>query len=313
MDNTFVIPVIRLDLIGRCLETLYRHTPMNFYVYVIDQTLEGLPAEQLRMYKNLMVIRTPSTDTHKYGNLGHSQATNMGLKLTQTKYITMLNDDVEFINSKWWQGILDTFEMVEHQTPERPAFVVNAASIKLPDWSVGRPAGDDFYILPYKEDYTDEDWRHLVHDEHYVNQYLTIAPGSVIDGINLYCSVAETDKLREVGGLDEYWYPGAANDYDLSCRASMYGYRSVGTTLSWVFHHWSKSFNAPMPEGYIDPEIRQGNLKDKWGERFDIWGVTCPECDSVMRIIGKHSTLAVCPNEQHMQTFQLPVVSELPL
>lgn len=193
--NTFVIPYIAGDLLYRCLETLYKHTEPNFYVIVVDQSLGGLDPNLRDKFPNLMVIRTAKSDLHFTGNLGHSQATNLGVTLAQTPYVTFLNDDVEFVNRKWWQGVLDTFDKVAEATPTRPALLVNVASIKLPDWSVGRPKGDDHYILPYKEDYTEEDWESLVNDEHYVNEHLTITPGSVIDGINLYCSVVDTRKL----------------------------------------------------------------------------------------------------------------------
>lgn len=250
-------------------------------------------------YKNLMIIRTAKSDVNYTGNLGHSQASNLGIQLAQTPYVTFLNDDVEFISIKWWQGILDTFDKVAKATPTRPALLVNAASMKLPDWSVGRPKGEDHYILPYKENYTDEDWDFLVDEPHYVNQHLTIAPGSVIDGINLYCSVADTQKLLEVGLLDEYWNPGMANDYDLGCRASMFGYRCVGTTLSWVFHHWSISFQSIQDEAELGilamPELHHSDLKDKWGDRFDLWGVRCSKegCEEIMQTTD--GIKATCP------------------
>lgn len=297
--NTFVIPCIRNDLIAKCLETLYANTPNNFYVIVIDQSIKGIDTSLRDKYMNLMIIRSPRTDVHRTGNLGFTQATNLGIQLTQTPYMTFLNDDVEFVHPKWWDGIMDTFDKVATATPERPALLVNAASIKLPDWSVGRPAGDDHYILPYKEKYTDEDWDSLVNEEHYVNEHLTIKPGTVIDGINLYCSVADTRKLLEIGLLDEYWYPGGADDYDLCCRASMFGYRCVGTTQSWVFHHWSKSFSdvrdkVEMQE-LVQDELKHGNLDDKWGKRFDLWGVHCDVkgCGEIMHTTD--GVKAVCP------------------
>lgn len=295
--NTFVIPFVAGDLIYKCLETLYKYTPNNFYVYIVDQSIEGLDATALRnQYPNLMVIRTPKSDVHHSGNLGHSHATNIGVQLTQTPYITMLNDDVEFVHKDWWQGVLDTFDKVARATPTRPALLVNVASIKLPDWSVGKPKGEDHYIIEYKDEYTDEDWRHLVDDEHYVNEHLTIKPGSVIDGINLYCSVVDTEKLLEVGLLDEYWYPGLANDYDLCARASMFGYRCVSSTLSWVFHHWSKTFeNEEQMLMLQQSELKHGDLRDKWGGRFDLWGIRCEreDCDEIMKT--KDGVQATCP------------------
>lgn len=311
--NTFVIPYLAGDLIYRCLETLYKYTENNFYCYVIDQSIDGLDTNLRDKYNNLMIIRTPKSDIHYTGNLGHSQATNLGIQLAQTPYVTMLNDDVEFISNKWWQGVIDTFDKVERATPTRPAMLVNVGSIKLPDWSVGKPKGEDFYILPYKEEYTDEDWNHLVNDKHYVNQYLTITPGSVIDGINLYCSVADTKKLLQVGLIDEFWYPGSMNDYDLSCRASMFGYRCVGTTLSWVFHHWSKTFeNEEQMHLLVQDELKHLDGKEKWGDRFELWGVRCKlkGCDEIM-----HTTdgiKAVCSKHPE-QVYAIPENTIAPL
>ena len=296
-QNTFVIPYIAGKLIYRCLETLYKYTEPNFYVYIIDQSLEGLEPNLRDTYPNLMVIRTPKSDVHYTGNLGHSQATNLGTQLVQTPYVTMLNDDVEFVHKGWWQGVLDTFEKVAKATPTRPALLVNVASIKLPDWSVGKPKGEDHYILPYKEEYSDEDWDNLVNQAHYVNEHLTIQPGSVIDGINLYCSVVDTTKLFEVGLLDDFFYPGSANDYDLGCKASMFGYRCVGTTLSWVFHHWSKTFENREQVGLlVQDELKHLDLKEKWGDKFDLWGIRCAreDCDEIMHT--DDGIKATCPN-----------------
>ncbi len=277
MQNTFIIPVIRPDMIARCLETLYRYTPPNFYVMVIDQTVEGLPAEQLRaQYKNLTIIRTPRTENHHAGNLGFAKATNFGIKLVETPYFTMCNDDVEFVDRRWWWGVLEAFEKTTNATPDRPCMMVNPGSFKLPDWSVGRPKGDDFYILPYKPKYTTEEYDHLVNDDHYINEHLTLKPGSVIDGVTMYCSVFDTAKFLEVGMLDEHFYPGGGEDYDYNCRANMFGYRCVGTTMSWVFHHWSSTLNMLDTEkikATVDDHLRWNNNNEKWGEGFDVWGV----------------------------------------
>lgn len=308
--NTFIVPVIRPDLIDRMLETLYRHTPDNFYVYIIDQTVKGLDSTRLRnTYKNLMVIRTPKTDVHYTGNLGFAQATNLGIQLVQTPYFTMCNDDVEFLNKKWWSGVIETFDVVSRATPDRPAVIVNPSSFKLPDWSVGRPKGDDFYIIPYKRDYTEAEYDHLINDDHYINEHLTLKPGSVIDGVTLYCSVADTRKFLEVGMLDEKYFPGSGEDYDFSCTASMKGYRCVGTTMSYIFHHWSATFQALQDEDEVKslqiPELNWNHNHEKWGEGFDIWGVKCINCGANMRCLEDNKLVAVC--SKHLDTrYTLP-------
>lgn len=280
---TVITPVIRPDLIDRMLETLYENTEPMFYVFILDQTVHGLDSTALRnKYKNLMVIRTPKSDVHYTGNLGFAQATNLGIALVQTPYFMMCNDDVEFLHPMWWQGVLDTFEMVEKATPERPAVIVNPSSTRLPDWSIGKAAGEHHDIIEYKTKYTNEDWDFLINEDHYINEHLTIKPGSVMDGVTMYASVCHTQRFLEVGMLDERYFPGSGEDYDYSCRASMMGYRSVGTTLSYVFHHWSSTFKAIQGEDDVKslmiPELAWNHNHEKWGIHFDIWGVKCEVC-----------------------------------
>ena len=309
-ENTFIIPVLRDDLYQRCLETLYANTPPNFYVYLIDQTLMGIDPNLRDKYPDLMIIRTPRTETHKHGNLGFAKATNTGIKLVQTPYFTMCNDDIEFIHEKWWEAVMDTFRTVEGQTPERPAMIVNPSSTKLPDWSIGLPAGQHLDIVPYKEKYTDKDWRWLVEEPHYVNEHLTLQPNSVIDGVTLYCSVAHTERFRDVSLIDERYYPGGAEDYDLCCRASMKGYRLVGTTKSWVYHHWSSTLNNEELKKTVDDELRFGDQYKIWGEGFDIWGMACKLCGTRMRT--GDNKVAYCPQHpQEMVDIPAPLTQTL--
>jgi GT2 family glycosyltransferase len=162
-----------------------------------------------------------------------------------------------------------------------------------------RPAGDDHYIVPYKNQYTDEDWNYLINEEHYVNEHLTIKPGSVMDGVTMYASVCHTRRFLEIGLLDEHFFPGSGEDYDYSCRASMFGYRSVGTTLSYVFHHWSQTFKAIRDEDNVRslmiPELSWNQTNEKWGDGFDIWGVRCKrsDCESIMHTTD--GVTATCP------------------
>lgn len=310
---TVIIPVIRPDLIERCLETLYKYTE-NFYVFIIDQTVHGLDINLRNRYKNLMIIRTPKSDVHYTGNLGFAGATNVGIRLVQTSYFMMLNDDTEMINSKWFQGILDTFDMVEKSTPDSPAVIVNLASIRLADWSVGRAAGDDFDILPYKTEYTEKDWNHLVNEEHYVNEHLTIMPGSVFDGVTMYASVCHTERFLEVGLLDEKYFPGSGEDYDFSCRSRMMNYRSVCTTKSWLWHWWSSSFkdlrDKEEVKSLLIPELAWNQNHEKWGDNFDIWGVKCPECGQGMRCTPLG--IAACLSHPE-QTYRIPNSTIAPL
>lgn len=309
---TVIILLIRPDLIERCLETLYKNTA-DFYCYVLDQTKHGIDMGLRDKYPNLMIIRSPRTDTHYTGNLGFSMGSNLLSKLVETPYFMLLNDDVEMIHPAWFDGVLESFEMIDKATPNRPAVCVNLASTRLADWSVGRDKGDHFDIIPYKESYTDEDWNFLVNESHYINEHLTIQPRSVFDGVTLYASVIKTDLFRKIGGLDNRYMPGSGEDYDWSCISSMWGYRSVCTTLSWCFHHWSKSFESLQESEDIQslqiPELNWNHNHEKWGERFDIWGVKCKTCNEIL--LTKDGKTAFCPNGH--ESYIVPQNTQTPL
>jgi len=314
--NTFIIITVVTTNIERCLETIYKYTDKGgFYVYIIDVSVKGVDANKLRdQYENLMVIRSPKSDVHPTGNLGFAGATNLGISLVQTPYFTMLNDDVEFIHKDWWQGVLDTFQQVQEATPDAPAVMVCPASIRLADWSVGRVKGDDFDILPYKQDYTEDDWKFLTQEKHYVNEHLTIQPDSVFDGVTMYACVCDTRRFLDIGMLDEKYFPGSGEDYDYSCLARMKGYRSVATTKSWVFHHWSSTFRALADEkeevkSLQIPELNWNQNHEKWGKGFDIWGYRCPKCNE--RMETKDGIIATCPRDGEI--YNMPETVSMPL
>ena len=306
VENTIVFPIIRQDLMRTALETLYRYTESNFRVIVIDQSPNGIEKDIIDKYIHLYI--------RPYRNLGFAKATNVGFRLADTKYVTTCNDDVEFIGD-WFDGIVKTFDKVDKATPERPCVMVNPSSVKLPDWSVGKPKGEDHYILPYKQFYSHEDYEYLLNEPHYVNEHLTIMPETVIDGVACYCSVFKKEHLDKIGYFDERYYPGSGQDYDFACRANMLGYRSVGTTLSYVFHHWSKSFTSVQEQeeirALIDPERCWNNLGEAWGEgRHSLWGAKCSVCQEEMRVI-KGTNFATC-SKKH-ERYKIPEVVKVPL
>lgn len=286
ITNTFVIPIIRQDFVGKCLETLYKFTEPNFRVIVIDQSGNEEAYKKYKQYVHLWIF--------SYRNLGFSKAVNTGIKLAQTKYVTLLNDDVEFINKKWWQGILDTFDM------DKSIIGVNPMSPKEGSWGYGyrednkdtweplahftyegtdkraiyprKPDGTGFF---YKESFNEEDWDFLVnHNPAWVKD-------SVCDAIPLWCPVFKRDKLLEIGLLDEKFYPGGGEDYDLNARAYScawptprdecdkdYHYRMVGTTKSWVWHHWGKSKDDISGQ---DPYNKLFESRPRWNNLDELW------------------------------------------
>lgn len=250
--NTIIVPIIIPDYIERFLYTLYKYTPPNFRVIVIDQTLHGVDSltKDPRVH---MYIRP-------YRNLGFAHAMNTGIRISSTKYVTCANDDVEFINSRWWNGIEDTF------ASDKQIKAVNPMSIAEPGWGYGcnknspeelvkqkeqelgctfNRENERFEHLPYKQEYTEADY-----------DYLLTRKNGCIDGIITWCTVFDRESLNLKGVFDEKFYPGGGEDYDIGGRFysiyypdrehpnSLLRYRMVAPSNCWAWHHLSKSRNT---------------------------------------------------------------------
>lgn len=270
ITNTFVVPIIIPDYIERFLFTLYKFTPPNFRVILIDQTLNGM--EQYSNDKRVHMYIRP------YRNLGFSQAMNTGIRVSDTKYVTCSNDDVEFIDDRWWTGIIETFNA------DKQIKAVNPMSICEPGWGYGcnRNSPDElvkkkendlkcafnrneerFEHLPYKSEYSKEDY-----------DYLLSRKSGWIDGIITWCTVFDRAALDYKGMYDERFFPGGGEDYDIGGRFySMFWptkqanpldrYRMVATAKSWAWHHLSKSRTSK-------DQLLPG-LRDHWNKDHEMW------------------------------------------
>lgn len=210
---------------------------------VIDQSMSGI-CDEAKLLIDLYIRPTY--------NLGFAKSMNEGIihgMYWGSDYIIASNDDVEYINKDWWQGILDTFE----KYPK--AMVVNPASI------ADRNAEPR---IPYKKEYTSEDYFKL----------LEMGKGTVIDGICMWMPVFPRSTIEKIGLFDERFFPGGGEDYDYNARVYKAGGRALGTFSSYMVHHWGQSKDV---EGAVQAALppHQENWNDLnalWGEgNFDIY------------------------------------------
>jgi GT2 family glycosyltransferase len=290
IDNAFITACLRSDYVGRMVETLYTYTPdLNFKVIVIDQTLNGLsPIKGVHM-----VIRP-------YRNLGFSKAMNEGIIHAlhwKSEFITCINDDVEFINKRWWSGIMDTFNMES----KKEILAVAPESPRIPLWGYGDTKGNYVEVIPYKENFTEADYDYLMKgdfsdvEKRYPDLPKTFPDHytGVCDAIAAWGPVCKRKLFTDIGLWDERFYPGGAEDYDMMGRIYSKEYRAVSTRKSWVWHWWGKSKDSrkevavtglPIEKkygwadlSYLWPkELNQGKGLDVWGHQTDKNGVRHP-------------------------------------
>ncbi len=291
--NTIIVPIIQSDYLPRMLETLHKYTQTGtFDVIVIDQTTNREAQDRCEKLATIWV--------RPYRNLGFAKAMNTGIRLAQTKFVTLANDDIEFIDDRWWQGILDTFASDPH------ILGVNPMSPKEQGWGYGLTQENDAswqppkgfaripddregivpitktgISFPIKDEYTKEEYDFLLND------HPIWGKDSMCDALTAWCTIFRTEDLigtnPQIGLLDERFYPGGGEDYDMNARAYSCAYphertecdpdyhrRLVGSARSWVLHHWSKSrkFN---PENPIFSRPRWNANEELWKPVFDVW------------------------------------------
>ena len=278
IDKVFVITALRTDFIDKMLETLYKFTPQDFKVVLVDQTLKGLPD-----------LKGVHLKLRPHRNLGFAKAMNEGMlhaKHWNSKYICCFNDDIEFISNRWWDGIMETFEMESGNE----ILAVNLESVRIPMWGYGLPPDKFVELIDYKENFTDEDYNFLLAgDFKHLEAKYDWLPDSfprtyvgVCDAIAAWGVVFKRKALDIIGLWDERFYPGGAEDYDYCGRVYSKNYRAVSTRKSWVWHHWGQSKDEgkkiaeqglPIDQKLIWQDLNYLYPPD-WneGKNFDVWG-----------------------------------------
>ena len=275
-------PIIRTDFIGRALETLYKYTKEKFRVFVIDQSIEGLEKDFIKKYIHWYI--------KPYQNLGFAKSANEMLWTAYRQgypYIAIVNDDVEYINSSWWQGIKDEFAV------QKQALLVNPESPRVPLWGYGRDHEEYIDILPYKQEYTQEDYDYLLAGNYqnllqkferepdnlplradekkdwggktYIPKSFPLEKRGVIDAIAMWHPVFKREALEKIGYFDEHFLYGGGEDYDYNARVYRLKYRAISSMKSWLWHWWGKSKDeAPnLPQDLFN--------RPSWNNLSELW------------------------------------------
>ena len=237
IEKVYTFNPVRNDFIQKALDSLYKYNDMtNSRVIVVDQTDKGLQLSRDQVH---LILRP-------HRNLGfaksHNEAAIHAIRWG-AKYTICCNDDVLWFDKRWWDGILETFAM------DDKILAVNPECPRVPLWGYGRPHGEFVDIIDYKKEFTDKDYDFLISGnfEHLKEKYPNIPPSfplqksGVCDAVAMWMICFKAECFDKIGLFDEKFYPGGAEDYDMDGRIYSEGYRTVGTTKSWVWHWWGKS------------------------------------------------------------------------
>src|SRR3990167_4164210 len=251
IEVTFVYNPIVPDFIRPALESLYKYTPVNFRVVVVDQTKDGVYG-LVHDYADL-IIRAPQRP-----NLGFSKSMNEGILHGihwGSKYVAACNDDTLAIDSRWWQGILDQFTAFPEMLAVNPASPIEAGfgyglnedgtwvpGNSCPDWGV-QIDGNIYPKAPDGSPITLE----VAQTKKGYDMLLAHRQGH-IEGFAGWFVVGKRELWENVSLYNERFGPGGAEDYTLCHQIYLAGGRASATMRSFMWHFWGQSKKARRSE-----------------------------------------------------------------
>jgi len=249
--NTYIIPTLNnYKGLARLLETLKKYTDPNYKVIVVNNGY-SLPTDP-GMVKFREIFNEVDIWINPIRNLGFGKAMNTGIKLADTEFVTIANDDVEIMYSGWWEEIMDMFE----EDPKLGGFNPHSPCNKAAD-------GNRYKQYDYKEEYTKEDIVKMKEIFNKERQYT---------GCCTYFTICRKAMFDSVGLFDESFGLGSGEDYDLCVRAMRGDWYVKGGSTTMVWHWWGDTKDN-MPEGgesnYNLIVGGNQNMERKWGKHID--------------------------------------------
>lgn len=224
---TIVIPNYNgKEYIEVCLDSIKRQTYKEYKVLIIDNASQDGSCEIIRdSYEDFQLVVNEK-------NEGFCKAVNQGIKMSNTEYVLLLNNDTE-LDECFLENIVKEIEK------SNKIFSVSSKMINYYDRSVMDDAGDGYTILG---------WQYQRGISQSVDDYKK--------GTDIFTACAGAALYRKsvfdrIGLFDEMHF-AYMEDIDIGYRAQIYGYRNVYCPSAKVYHIGS----ATTGSKYNDFKVR---------------------------------------------------------
>ncbi len=207
------------ELLHKCLTTFYQNTTnIDCGVVVVDNASRDGTVEMLQTeYPSVHVIRNTR-------NEGFSIANNKGIRYALakgSKYVLLLNNDVEVTDSNWLQKLIAVMES-DSKTG------VVGCKLRYPDGRIQHAGGVVALRVPYNRGEEQKD-----HGQYDKVEFMDFVTGAVL--------LIRSDVIRQIGLLDDGFSPLYCEDTDWCLRAKLYGYKIAYTPDPTLIHHCGSS------------------------------------------------------------------------
>ena len=192
-----------------CIDSLYTQTYSNFRIIIIDNGSTDSDYKWLNKYKNLIFKKLDK-------NYGFDKAVNEGIKLSDSKYIVLLNNDT-VAKENWLE------ELIKCIDSDKKIFSVCSKMLRYDDKNLIDDAGDEYNILG---------WGYKRGDGQPINEYnKTEEVFSSCAGAAIY----RRSILDEIGYFDEHFF-AYMEDVDICYRGKIHGYKNIYCADAQIYH-----------------------------------------------------------------------------
>lgn len=192
-----------------CIESIYNQTYSNIRIIIIDNASTDSDYLWLNNYPNINFKKLDK-------NYGFDKAVNEGIKLSNSKYVVLLNNDT-VAEEDWLEELIKCIDTDEY------IFSVCSKMIRYDDKNIIDDAGDEYNILG---------WTLKCGDGQSIIEYTKLQEVfSSCAGAAIY----RRSILDKIGYFDEHFF-AYMEDVDISYRAKIHGYKNIYCPTAHIYH-----------------------------------------------------------------------------
>lgn len=236
---SIIIPVWNeWELTRACLESLRPTLGLRDQVIVVDNGSVDGTASGLARYSWVTVVSHPQ-------NLGFAAGCNGGAAVAEGAVVVFLNNDT-VVPARWLDGLLAPFtDPTVGATGPRSNFVSGAQLVPVVPYDPSRVSDLQRFAREWRQEHRGQTTQ--------------------VQRLVGFCLAVRRDLLEDVGGFDEQFGLGGAEDDDLCLRILEAGHRLLITHESFVHHHGNRTFQANQVDRLALQEVNLRRLSAKRG------------------------------------------------
>ncbi|MGQ9472612.1 MAG: glycosyltransferase family 2 protein [Candidatus Caldatribacteriaceae bacterium] len=235
--SLIILTLNNLGYTQKCLESIYRYTPQDYEIIVVDNGSVDGTIEFLRNQPNVKLIQNDD-------NLGFALGNNRGLLEARGNYIVFLNNDV-VVTEGWLTRLISCAE-----SDPRVGIVGPRSNYVAGHQMVQNvPYGEDMKRM---QEFAKEWSQNRMKQWEYTNRVIG------------FCMLVKREVVDKIGGFDPTFGLGNFEDDDFCIRAQIAGFRIKVAHDVFIHHFGSRTFQGEQIDYLELMYTNWEKFKAKW-------------------------------------------------